>query len=173
MNVVKDPDNLRSQRLGQMVRRYEKDLLRICCVYLKDVSLAEDAVQETFLRAYKHMESFRGESGEKTWLISIAVNVCRDMRRSAWFRYMDRSVDLDALQISAEAISNTKIALMQEIMRLPRREMEAVLLYYYADFPIREIARTLHISEPAVSKRLTKARHVLKDALKGGAADEA
>ena len=172
MNVVKDPDNLRSQRLGQMIRQYEKDLLRICCMYLKDVSLAEDAVQETFLKAYRRMETFRGESSEKTWLISIAVNVCRDMRRGSWFRHIDQTVDLNALQISAEAISDTKIALMQEIMRLPRREMEAVLLYYYADLPIRETVRTLHISEPAVSRRLTRARHMLKDALKGGAADE-
>ena len=172
MNVVKDSDNLRSQRLGQMIRQYEKDLLRICCVYLKDVSLAEDAVQETFLKAYRRMETFRGESSEKTWLISIAVNVCRDMRRSAWFRYMAQTVEISALQIPAEAISDTKIALMQEIMRLPRREMEAILLYYYADLAIGETARILGISEPAVSKRLTKARHMLKDALKGGAADE-
>ncbi len=173
MNVVKDPDNLRSQRLGHLIRQYEKDLLRICCMYLKDVSLAEDAVQETFLKAYRHMESFRGESSEKTWLISIAVNVCRDMRRGAWFRFVDHSVDLDALQIPGEGISVMNLALAQEIMRLPRREMEAVLLYYYADLPIREIARTLHVSEPAVSKRLAKARHMLKDALKGGVADEA
>ncbi len=173
MNVVKDPDNLRSQRLGQMIRHYEKDLLRICCMYLKDVSLAEDAVQETFLKAYRHMDGFRGESSEKTWLISIAMNVCRDMRKGSWFRFVDRSVDVDALMIPTDEVSVTKLALMQEIMRLPRREMEAVLLYYYADLPIREVSRMLGISEPAVSRRLTKARHMLKDALKGGTADEA
>lgn len=172
MNAITGPDSVRSQRLGQMIRHYEKDLLRICCMYLRDVSLAEDAVQEAFIKAYKHMDSFRGESSEKTWLFSIAVNVCRDMRRNAWFRFVDRSVDVDALQIPVGEVDVTRLALAQEIMRLPRREMEAVLLYYYADIPIREIARTLHISEPAVSKRLTKARHMLKDALKGGAADE-
>ena len=172
MNAITGPDSVRSQRLGQMIRHYEKDLLRICCMYLRDVSLAEDAVQEAFIKAYKHMDSFRGESSEKTWLFSIAVNVCRDMRRNAWFRFVDRSVDVDALQIPVGEVDVTRLALAQEIMRLPRREVEAVLLYYYADIPIREIARTLHISEPAVSKRLTKARHMLKDALKGGAADE-
>ena len=172
MNVVKDPDNLRSQRLGHLIRHYEKDLLRICCMYLRDVSLAEDAVQETFIKAYKHMESFRGESSERTWLFSIAVNVCRDMRRSAWFRYIDRSVDVDALQIPAGAVSVTNLALMQEIARLPRGEMEAILLYYYADLSLAEIADMLRISQPAVSKRLKKARHMLKDVLEGGSADE-
>ena len=47
--------------------------------------MAQDAVQETFFKAYKALDSFRGESTEKTWLYSIAFNVCRDMRRSAWF----------------------------------------------------------------------------------------
>lgn len=172
MNAITGPDSVRSQRLGQMIRHYEKDLLRICCMYLRDVSLAEDAVQETFIKAYKHMESFRGESSERTWLVSIAVNVCRDMRRSAWFRFIDRSVDVDALQIPAGVVSVTNLALMQEIARLPRGEMEAILLYYYADLSLAEIADMLRISQPAVSKRLKKARHMLKDVLEGGSADE-
>lgn len=172
MNAITGPDSVRSQRLGQMIRHYEKDLLRICCMYLRDVSLAEDAVQETFIKAYKHMESFRGESSERTWLVAIAVNVCRDMRRSAWFRFVDRSVDVDALQIPAGAVSVTNLALMQEIARLPRGEMEAILLYYYADLSLAEIADMLRISQPAVSKRLKKARHILKGVLEGGSADE-
>ena len=47
-----------------MVRRYEKDLLRICRIYLRDRTAAEDAVQETFLKAYRNLDSFRGESSE-------------------------------------------------------------------------------------------------------------
>lgn len=61
MSVVKGPDN--KQLLSQMVGQYEKDLLRICYVYLCDVSLADDAVQETFLKAFKHLSSLRGENG--------------------------------------------------------------------------------------------------------------
>lgn len=168
MNVVTGPDN--EERIGRMIEHYGKDLLRLCCVYLKDASLAEDAVQETFLKAYRHLDTFRGESSEKTWLVSIAVNVCRDMRRSAWFRYIDRTVDVDHLRLEAEAPPG--LALMQEIMRLPRREMEAVLLYYYEDMLQSEIARMLNISEAAVSKRLLRARRMLKDVLEGGAAHE-
>lgn len=96
------------------------------------------------------------------------VNVCRDMRRRAWFRYIDRTVDVDHLRLEAEAPPG--LALMQEIMRLPRREMEAVLLYYYEDMLQSEIARMLNISEAAVSKRLLRARRMLKDVLEGGAA---
>lgn len=172
MNVVAGPGNFREDWLDQMIGQYGKALLRLCCVYLRDASLAEDAVQETFLRVYKHMDSFKGESSEKTWLFAIAVNVCRDMRKSAWFRYIDRSVNMDALKIPVDTVSETSISLMQDIMRLPRRYMEVVMLYYYADLMVKEIAEMLGLSEAAVSKRLSKARRMLRDAMEGGTTRE-
>ena len=71
----------------------------MCCVYLRDASMAEDAVQETFLKAYRALDSFKGDSSEKTWLYSIAMNVCRDMRRLAWY-HAHRAND-DAQQAAA------------------------------------------------------------------------
>lgn len=75
----------------------------MCCMYLRDMNMAEDAVQETFLKAYNALSSFRGDSSEKTWLYRIAVNVCNDMRRNAWYRFIDKRIDLDRLQIPVEA----------------------------------------------------------------------
>ena len=94
MGMIQAPDQARIDRLDQMVQRYEKDLLRICCLYLRDWSAAEDIVQDTFLKAYKNLDSFRGDSSEKTWLIKIALNGCRDYRRSAWYRYIDFHVSV-------------------------------------------------------------------------------
>lgn len=165
MNVVTGPDN--KQILIQMISAYEKDLLRTCYVYLRDASLAEDAVQETFLRAYKHLDSFRGESSQKTWLMSIALNVCRSMRQSAWYRYVDRYIELDTLNIAAESIPELNIALMTEIMRLPRKEMEAIWLYYYEDMKLKEIASALGVSTSAIGARLDRARDRLHKALEG------
>lgn len=88
MEVVKGPDN-NVDLISQWIRTYEKDLLRLCCVYLKDVSLAEDAVQETFLKAYSHLPSFRGNSSPKTWLVRIAINVCT-LPREACLRQNER-----------------------------------------------------------------------------------
>ena len=82
----------RAQRLVDMVDRYQAQLLRLCYLVLHDTMLAEDAVQETFLKAYRAMGRFRGDCQEKTWLMRIAINTCRDMRRSAWLRHTDRSV---------------------------------------------------------------------------------
>ena len=58
---------------------------------------ARDAVQETFLKAWQHMDTFRAQSQAKTWLTRIAINVCRDMRRSKWFRHIDRRITPEML----------------------------------------------------------------------------
>ena len=154
-----------------MVQQYEKDLLRICCIYLQDRTAAEDAVQETFLKAFRSMDSFRGESSEKTWLIRIAINCCRDLRRSAW--YIDSRVSIDHLPfLSSAPPSDDHIALTMAIMKLKPKHMEAVLLYFYEGYPIREIAKMLNLTEAAVSSRIRKAKQKLKDELEGGEDDE-
>jgi len=135
--------------------------------------LAEDAVQETFLKAYRAMGDFREESSEHTWLTRIAVNTCKDMRRSAWYRYVDRRVSLDSLPEPAQPASQESIELTMCIMALPRKEMEAVMLYYYQGMTLEEIAFALGITAPAVSARLKKGRERLKTMLKGGEIVEA
>ncbi|MBQ4639705.1 MAG: sigma-70 family RNA polymerase sigma factor [Clostridia bacterium] len=168
MGTIQAPDQPPLETLDRMVRQYEKDLLRICCVYLRDRNAAEDAVQETFLKAYRHLDSFRGQSSEKTWLIQIALNQCRDMRRSAWYRYMDPRVSLENLPLSSPPPSAEHMALQTAIMKLKPKYMEVVLLYFYEGLRMKEIASLLHISEAAVSIRINKAKQKLKAELEGG-----
>ena len=87
----------RDRWLEGAMARWEQSLLRTCFAYLGDLSLAEDAVQETFLKAWKNLDRFRGEASEKTWLLRIAINTCKDVRRSAWFRRVNRAVSLESL----------------------------------------------------------------------------
>ena len=167
MEVVKGPDSSPEERINRLIKDYERDLLRLCCVYLRDVSLAEDAVQETFIKAYRGLRTFRGESGEKTWLYRIAINVCKDMRRGSWFRFVSRDVNLDELQIP-DSGRGERSALVEEIMRLPRKYREVILLYYYEDMKLAEIAKAIGVSAMTVSRRIDKARSLLKDLLEGG-----
>ena len=167
MEIVKGPNNSREELLAHMVAQYEVTLLRTCYMYLRDKGLAEDATQETFLKAYKGLNSFRGNSSERTWLIRIAINVCNDMRRSAWFRFIDKKVDVDRLEIPRADQNDVSISLMMEIMRLPHKYMEVVLLYYYEDLKLNQIAEALGMSESMVSRRLRKAREMLKGMLEG------
>ena len=66
----------RPSELDRLMEQYGSSLLRMSALYLKDASLAQDAVQETFLKAYRRLQNYRGESSEKTWLTAICIN-CR------------------------------------------------------------------------------------------------
>ncbi len=168
MGNIQTSERIPLETLDQWVLQYEKDLLRLCCIYLRDWSAAEDAVQETFLKAYKAHASFRGESHVKTWLIQIALNQCRDMRRNSWYRYIDRRISLDSLPLAAPPPSAENLALSTAIMQLKPKYMEVVLLYFYEGYSMKEIAHMLHITEAAVSIRLTKAKQKLRTELEGG-----
>ena len=172
MAMLKDQDDSLENRLIYLMQKYEKDLLRMCCVYLQDRSLAEDAVQETFIKAYKALPAFRGDCSEKTWLMRIAINTCKNMRRTAWFRFAEHRISLEALPMPAPFTKPVSISVTQEVMCLPRKYQEAVLLYYYQGMKISEIAQALGISSSAVSKRLKRARAKLHHALKGGEENE-
>lgn len=165
MTIVKGPDNDKEAVIRQMIAEHQTALTRLCYLYLHDVQLAEDAVQETFLKAYRTLEQFRGEAGSKTWLTRIAVRTCCDMRRTFWFRRIDRRVTPEMLPDCAGKSAEEETALTLAVMNLPRREREAILLYYYQDMNVREIAATLGVTQPTVSYRLKHAREKLRQEL--------
>lgn len=156
----------------QMVEQHQAALLRTCYVILKDYALAEDAVQETFLKAYKAFDTFRGDCSEKTWLMRIAINTCRDMKRRAWFRWTDRHVTLEQLPQAVVPFEAKDNRVIQRIMRLPRKEREVLLLYYYQDMTLEEIGHALGMSKSTIFNRLKLAKEKLKVMLEGGADDE-
>ena len=168
MEVVTEPDSIREKRLISMMEQYEESLLRMCCVYLRDAALAEDAVQETFVKAYKNLDTFRGDSSEKSWLMRIAMNTCKDMRRAAWFRYVDRSVKLENIPAPTCERTYEQIELAMDVMRLPGKYLEVVLLYYYQGMTTKEISESLGLPQRTVSSRLKRARERLRIELEGG-----
>jgi len=153
------------------MEQYEKELLNICFMYLQDLSLAEDAVQETFLKAYKSLHRFRGDCTEKTWLMRIAINTCKDIRRGSWYRFVNRRVTLDSLPAQAAPPKTENVFITLAIMELPPKEREVVLLHYYQNMTITEASQILGISCAAVSNRLKRAHQKLHLVLKGGPDD--
>lgn len=173
ISTASDGDGRKEETISQLIHAYEKDLLRLCCMYLKDVSLAEDAVQETFLKAYRHLNDFRGDSSARTWLVRIAINVCKDITRTAWFRMARNAIEFDSLQIAQpEGYHEVRSTLVAEVMKLPRACREVILLHYYEGFNQSEIAQALHVSRMTVHRRLEKAYGLLKHVLKGGSLNE-
>ncbi len=162
--VTSGGNTLSEKDLKRLIDRYGDGLLRVCLMYLKDYALAEDAVQETFLRAYRSYDGFEGRSSEKTWLTAIAVNVCKNMLRSPW---MKRNAGMDALEyLLAENPDMPDPAVAKAIMDLPKDMRIAVILFYVQGFKIREIAGILKIPAGTVSSRLNRARKKLHASLK-------
>ena len=167
MEAVKDPDSRRDQTIERLILQYQTSLLRLCYVQLQDQALAEDAVQETFLKAYKGFASFRGDSSEKTWLTRIAINTCRDFQRGGWFKHTDRRITPEMLPIGTVQPDMEDLDLSLAVMKLPRKMQEAILLYYYQDMSTEEIAETLGIAQSSVSNRLRRGREKLRKLLEG------
>ena len=146
----------RREWLENALARWEKPILHLCYAYLGDTALAEDAVQETFFKAWKHYDRFRGEAEEKTWLMRIAMNHCRDQLRSAWFRNTDRSVPFEAKDDTVT----------RAVMSLPPKLKEVTLLHWYQGMSLEEVSGVLRLPRSTVNYRLKKAKTMLKGELK-------
>ena len=151
--------------LERLMTQYGTQLLRMCCLHLRDVSLAEDAVQDTIVKAYRRLDDLSDDSRERAWLMRIAINTCRDYLRTAWFRRIDRRVSLDMLpETSCEGVFPDK-TVITEVMSLPPRLREAVLLRYYQGLKMKEMADALDISLSTVKQRLNRANQILHSRL--------
>ena len=150
-----------------MVALYQLPLLRLCILYLHDEELAKDAVQETFVKAYRNLDGFRAEASEKTWLTRIAVNTCKNVYRSGWFRHVDRSVTPDMIAEKFASADEKDNTLTEAIMRLPLKLREAALLCWLQGMTYEEAADTLGVSRQAVGSRLNRARRKLRFAMEG------
>ena len=171
MKAVKGPDSP-DERIEKMVIQYQTPLLRLCYAYLHDTELARDAVQETFIKAYRNMDKYRETASEKTWLSRIAINTCKDMNRSGWFRHVDRSVTPDMLPEPAKPVEPEDRELTMEIMRLPAKMREAALLCWLQGLTYNEAADALGISLQAIGNRLNRARKKLREAMERSEAYE-
>ena len=170
MEHAEVPGAVRAKRLEEWVDAYGDAVLRVCFLYLGDRHLAQDARQDTFLKAWKAMAQFEknGAGHEKAWLMRIAVNTCRDYRRGAWFRHVDKRTALEDLPPRLTAEDAQDRALTMDVMRLPEKLKQVVLLHYYQNLTIQETAQALGIPKSTAYKRLVRAEETLRRALKGG-----
>ena len=168
------PGMIREQRLNQWIEDYSDAILRTCFLYLSDQTQAEDATQDTWIKAWKHMDDFerKGIANEKAWLLRIAINTCKDYRRTAWFRHVDRSKALDELPPQLVAVEPEDRTLTLMVMDLPDRYKQVILLHFFQGLTMQETADALGASQSTVHRRLKKAEELLKGSLTGGVTNE-
>jgi len=162
----------RDEWLEAAMTQWEVPLLRTCFLLLRDRQLAEDAVQQTFLKAWRAYEGFRGECSEKTWLMRIAVHTCRDVQRGKWLKHVDLSVCMEDLPPAAQPFEEADDTLARAVLALPEKQRQTVVLHYYQGLTVQEAAQVMGISRRAVHDRLAKAQRALKEALEGWYHDE-
>ena len=159
----------RDEWLEETMAQWEVPLLRTCYLLLRDTALAEDAVQETFLKAWRAKDGYRREAGEKTWLMRIAVNTCRDMLRGGWFRRVDRKVDMADLPEAAVSFTEPDDTLTRAILSLPDGLRQVITLRYGLDGERpkrqREVALSCGISRSYISRIEKRALEKLRAAL--------
>lgn len=143
--------------IEEVVMKYSDMLYRICVVMLGNETDAQDAVQDTFCRYLERTQDFADGEHEKAWLIKVAQNRCRDMRRF-WLRHP--KIDIEEITASYEDPEYSEV--LAELVRLPLSVKSAVYLYYIEGYKTTEVSEILGVSANAVKKRLQRGREMLR-----------
>ncbi len=151
---------------SEIVKRHQKALLRMSMRFVKDLDMAEDVVQESFIKAYEKLNSFEGRSSFKSWLFQISVNTAKNKLRER----KRVTTDIDSVQIAVGAIAETSLVhsalsveIQEEIDKLPSKQRTALILRVYEDLSFKEIAEIMECPYDTAKANYRHALIKLKD----------
>ncbi len=132
---------------------------RLAAVMLADRGAAEDAVQEASVKAWRKIRQLRGDAASlRPWFLSIVANECRMARRTRWWSVI-KVADVDSEPgRQPESYSDLNRALL----RLPPNDRLPLVLHFYLDLPLDEVARALRVSPSAAKSRIYRAAKRLR-----------
>ena len=159
------------EAFDQLVVRHRRSVYQVCYRFVGNHEDATDLAQEVFLRAYRALGSFKGNSGVGTWLYRIAVNLCLNKVTSRVPRTesIDERTELTARDPDAmtRLMSAERAGLVRAaIVRLPPKQRATLILRVYQDLPHQEIARLLGSSVGAVKANFVHALNNLRRLLR-------
>ena len=143
--------------------RYASDIIRVSYFYLGDRGKAEDVCHDAFVSLFVNRPVL--EPGhEKTWLLKVAMNRCRDIWRSAWVRRVISGSPAFEMIPAPDTLGKhmEKAELLQAVHSLPADFREIFILYYYQGYGISEISGILNLPEGTISSRLSRGRKKLE-----------
>ena len=144
--------------LDLAIREYGHRVQSLAFVYLKNKYDAEDAAQEVFLTYLRRAPHFLSAQKEKSWLMTVTVNKCRDMLRAKHREDLPLTEDLSYIPQEESDVLRAVLEL-EEIYRVP------IHLHYYEGYSIKEIAALLRVRPGTVGSRLSRGREILKTRL--------
>ena len=131
---------------SELVQRHQRPLFRVILRFTRDSDVAEDVLQDAFIKAYQKIGQFEGRSSFKSWLYRIAINTAKNHLRTG-----ERdSLNIDDVQVSKNAAAESALLrqavekrLQDEVEALPLKQKTAVLLRVYEDLSFKEIAEIM------------------------------
>jgi RNA polymerase sigma-70 factor (ECF subfamily) len=136
---------------------------RLATVMLADRSAAEDAVQEASIKAWRKLRQLRGDVNSlRPWFLSIVANECRMARRQRWWSVF-KLAEVPSAESSAQQSATSD--LHRALLKLTPDERLPLVLHFYFDLPLDEVARTLHVSPAAAKSRIYRAAKRLRSDL--------
>jgi RNA polymerase sigma-70 factor, ECF subfamily len=174
----------REAAFGQLQRRYADRIYRLCCALLRDPAQAEDAAQESLVRIWKALDSYDGRAALSTWVYAIARNRCLTAleRRRAMISLSEAEVaeQVEALAANPTEESVEQLAqaersqqLRELVDLLPERLRRTLVLFYYEERSVSEVALMLGCPEGTVKTNLFRARALLTEQLRRRGLDDA
>ncbi len=159
---------MEEQRFNELYQAYAGDVLRVSYFYLGDRQKAEDVTQDVFVRLIR-TDPVLIPGKEKAWLLTVALNRCRDLWRESWFKRVVLGSPQLEIKKAPDKLDDEieRQELREAVRKLPSAFREVVLLHYFQGYGIAEISQMLHVPEGTISSRLSRARKKLEELLKG------
>ena len=167
MDGPSEEDLIRSARSGdklayeQLLRPNLAPAARLARALLGGPGEAEDAVQEAAIRGWKKLDNLRAGAKFQPWFLGIVVRQVRSIQRDRWWS-MIRLPELSSAPSGADDKSFQGEDLRRAVARLPASQREAVLMHFYLDQRIQDVATSLGLSQAAVKSRINRALRQLR-----------
>lgn len=167
--LIKKLKKGKNEAYYELINTYGTRLLRTCYLITKDEREAEDIVQETFIRVFKSIKTFKEESSLYTWIYRIAHNIAKDRYKANIISYPFE--DQEILYENPESITLAKID--REVLKFKLDNLnfiykQVLVLFYFEDLSIKEISKILDEKEGTIKSKLSRGRILLREALEKG-----
>ena len=163
------------QAFHEIVRNHSDNIYNLALMKSNQITLAEDICQETFIRVYKGLHSFRQEAQMATWVYRIALNVCHTIMKKE-LKLQQREIKSDYYDVSEFVDEDSDVQIIHSrltrkesirkaISSLPPLQADAITLYYLKDFQYTEVAEIMNIPMNTVKSHLRRAKENLRKLL--------
>ena len=153
---------VKDSELERYIDMYRKSVLGTALCYVRNMSDAEDILQEAFIKLYTYKGSFDSDVHVKAWLLRCTINLCKSLMRSYWYRF---SEPLEAAETQVCSDTPNDGSVTEALGKLNSKTRVVLYMYYYEGYTADEIAKITHSTVNSVMLRLSRGRRQLKDLL--------